>query len=512
MKNLTTTLSIFVLFTSLSHAQFQKYKAKTKLKDQPQNNNSNVVVEKKDAFGRKTDFRSQQIKSKERKKHVNLNPETAFGPEVITNFNFSNTSLVELTKHMQKLTGINLLWGKEVKGNVSILAPSSITVGEAWKAYLTALNVNGYTLIKTGAFYKIIQSRNARQNPIKTYTGSFTPSVENFLMKVIPIKNIKSEEIYRNLRSFVTREGRIINIQETNTIIILDTGVNINRLSQLIKLLDIPGHEETLHIIPMKHSSAQEIARLLDTILKDGSRSRKLSRGKPANKNSSNIAKIIAEPRTNSIIALTNAQGIKELKSLIAKLDVKYGAQSADKIHVYYLNYGSAKDLSQTLSTLVNNTKQTGSRNISRSSLTSRSRLTQSNDVLFSANIRITADEPNNALVITASPTDWLTIEQVIKKLDIPRDQVYVEGMIMETNISRDRDIGISIIGAYGTGAGQKAGFVPNSGIVDLISNNFTNLGGLFVGGWCRKRGDLRYLRNTGNSELGYRTDPRHRY
>ena len=84
--------------------------------------------------------------------------------------------------------------------------------------------------------------------------------------------------------------------------------------------------------------------------------------------------------------------------------------------------------------------------------------------------------------MITASPTDWLTIEQVIKKLDIPREQVYVEGMIMETNVSRDRQTGISIVGAYGTGAGQKVGFAPNGGVIDLLTNNLTNLGGLFVG------------------------------
>ena len=84
--------------------------------------------------------------------------------------------------------------------------------------------------------------------------------------------------------------------------------------------------------------------------------------------------------------------------------------------------------------------------------------------------------------MVTASPTDWLTIEQVIQKLDIPRDQVYVEGMIMETNVSQGRDTGISIVGAYGRGAGQKVGILPNSGIIDLLSNNLTNLGGLFVG------------------------------
>ncbi|MCY4524299.1 MAG: hypothetical protein OXB84_06135, partial [Halobacteriovoraceae bacterium] len=115
-------------------------------------------LSKKDAFGRQTGIKGMD-KIREKNKYVNLNPETAFGPEVITSFDFPDTSLADLTKHMQKLTGINLIIDKALKGKISISAPSPITVGDAWRAYLTALNMNGYALVKTGAFYKVVQSR-----------------------------------------------------------------------------------------------------------------------------------------------------------------------------------------------------------------------------------------------------------------------------------------------------------------------------------------------------------------
>jgi general secretion pathway protein D len=50
--------------------------------------------------------------------------------------------------------------------------------------------------------------------------------------------------------------------------------------------------------------------------------------------------------------------------------------------------------------------------------------------------VKITADKGNNALVVTASPTDWLTLKDVIYRLDIPREQVFVEGLIVETNVN----------------------------------------------------------------------------
>ncbi|CBW26144.1 putative general secretion pathway protein D [Halobacteriovorax marinus SJ] len=469
------------LLFSDATAQFNdsKYRAKTKYKATEKsaaslikNNNSNSA----DFFGRNAD--TSAIDASKDKKYVNLNPETAFGPEVITSFDFPNTSLTDLTKHMQKLTGINLILDKDLKGKVSIMAPTAITVGDAWRAYLTALNINGYTLVKSGSFYKIVNARDIRYTPTKIYTGNFTPNTDNYVMRILPLKNINSTEVTRSFRPYMSRYGRIIEIKQTNTIIVQDTGSNINRLARLIKFLDVPGHEESLQIIPVKNSSAQEIAKLLDKIFK-GTKSTKV-RSTTANTSLISEIKLIAEPRTNSIIAMTNAEGAKQLNALIKKLDVKLVNSSSGQIHVYYLNHGTSETLAKTLSSLVTSAQPKTS---------TRSRLSRvaSNDdstSLFNAEVKITADKENNAIVVTASPTDYLTIKEVIKKLDRPRDQVFVEGMIMETSVTKDKGFGINIIGAYGSGATDKAGFVGNgTDLFNVMSNNITALGGLFVGG-----------------------------
>ena len=38
----------------------------------------------------------------------------------------------------------------------------------------------------------------------------------------------------------MTRYGRIIDVPQTNTVIIQDTGTNVNRLASLIKFIDVP--------------------------------------------------------------------------------------------------------------------------------------------------------------------------------------------------------------------------------------------------------------------------------
>lgn len=426
--------------------------------------------------------------------YVNLNPETAFGPEIVQSFDFPDTDIMEITKHMQKLTGINLILDKDVKGKVSIIAPTPITVGDAWKAYLAALNMAGYSLIKTGAFYKVINARDIRYTPTKIYTGNYTPDTENYVMRVISLKHVSAAEIARNFRPFMSRYGRIIDIKQTNTIIIADTGSNINRLAKMVKFLDVAGHEEALQIVKVKNSSAQEIAKLLDNILKGGSggagarpgAATPRFTGGTTTESTSSISRIIAEPRTNSIIAMANAEGAKQLKDLINKLDVKLVSSSSNRVHVYYLNYGDSEELSKTLSSIVtgNTAKDTG--NAAASRFTGIGSPSDSNPI-FSAEVKITSDKNNNALVVTASPTDWLTLKDVIGRLDIPRDQVYVEGLILEANVTRAKGFGVEYVGAYGQGAVQRSGFTQGNsaaaGLLGLITTGVPQSVGNFVAG-----------------------------
>jgi general secretion pathway protein D len=321
------------------------------------------------------------------------------------------------------------------------------------------------------------------------YTGTYSPNTENYVMQIIPLKYVASREVANSFRPFMSRYGRIIEIKQTNTVIVQETGTHINRLMKLIKFIDIPGHEEGLQIIKVKNSSAQEIANLLDKILKGNQNDQKFKTSVSTGQTSQiSISRIIAEPRTNSIIAMANADGARELKDLINKLDVKVVAAGSGQVHVYYLNYGDAESLSKTLTSLVGNASRSSS--AASTAVGSLTRFTSNANgaqattaSLFNSEVKITADKDNNALVVNASPTDYETVKAVIAKLDIPRDQVFVEGLMMETNVGRDSKFGVSMIGAYGSGATQKAGFGNTNDLMSLMTNNITNLSGLFIGG-----------------------------
>lgn len=464
-----------LLMIGEAQAQFDKYRTKTNVPSTSKKTSIKDLLNQKQAgigaaattTATTDDFGRQNTvppKGPEASKYVNLNTETGYGPEVITSFDFPNTSLVDMVKHMQKLTGINLIYDDKLKGKVNISAPTPITVGDAWKAFETVLAMNGYYLVESGSFYRIVDKKDIKYTKTKIYTGNFTPDSSRFVMRVISLKNVSNNSIERLFRPFTTRDGRIYKLEGTNSIVIQDEGANINRLVKLIQSVDVPGHEESLQIVKVQNSSAQEIVAILDKILKSNSPASKLRQQTGAT-NIASIEKVTAEPRTNSIIAMTNAAGAEQLRDLIKKLDVKLVSSGSGQIHVYYLNHGDAESLAKTLGALVSNSAPKKGATRFTSTVAA---LSNSGNSLFSNEVKVDADKNNNALVITASPTDYLIIKEVIGKLDIPRDQVYVEGLIMETSVNNQSGYGISLVGGYGTGNLQRAGFTGGSN--DLIS------------------------------------------
>ncbi len=62
---------------------------------------------------------------------------------------------------------------------------------------------------------------------------------------------------------------------------------------------------------------------------------------------------------------------------------------------------------------------------------------------MIAGKVRISADKATNSLIITADQEDYKVLEEVIKKLDIPRSMVFIESLIMEVDMDKSLDIGV---------------------------------------------------------------------
>ena len=87
-------------------------------------------------------------------------------PDEIESFDYPNAEITDVIKAISDLTGKNFIIDSTVHGKISIVAPSKVTVAEAYKAFLAALAANGFTVVPYGKFLKIKNSKASRNDSI----------------------------------------------------------------------------------------------------------------------------------------------------------------------------------------------------------------------------------------------------------------------------------------------------------------------------------------------------------
>ena len=85
---------------------------------------------------------------------------------------FNNVDINVFIKFISELTGKNFIVDQRVKGNVTIISPSKISVDEAYKVFESVLDVHGFATVETGKLIKIIPSPDARTKNIETRTST----------------------------------------------------------------------------------------------------------------------------------------------------------------------------------------------------------------------------------------------------------------------------------------------------------------------------------------------------
>ncbi len=400
-------------------------------------------------------------------------------PETIESFDFPNVEITDVIKAISELTGKNFIIDPGVRGKITILAPSKITVAEAYKAFLSALAINGFTVVPSGSFLKIKSARNAQRDSIETYSGAYYPNSDQMITRIIHLKHIQADQVNRDLRILSSKDGEMSVYTATNSLILSDYGSNIDRVMKIINQLDVPGFEDQIEVIQIKYAKAKDLADLVDKIVNKGAKGAgtvpgSFSAGVPRfSRTTSTSAQqgtsffmAIPEDRTNSIIAMGNKTGIIRLKKLIAQLDFRIRAGDAGGVYVYYVKNGVAKTIAQTLQGV---TKDAAPRPVGGSLLNPMGGNPVANQAaeIFGGDVKITADESTNALVITASKQDYEMVLNILSKLDIARDQVFVESIIMEMSNTDANNWGVGYYKYSDSGYG-KAGFVSSG--FDLAS------------------------------------------
>jgi general secretion pathway protein D len=367
---------------------------------------------------------------------------------------FNNAELSVVIDTIARLTGKNFIYDDRVRGRVTVVSPTRITVDEAYAVFESVLQVKGFTTVPTpGGALKVIPIRDAKETSVPTEESKRPPVDRDlFITRLIPLQYIDAESIVNTVKPLVSKDAAIAAYPPTNTVILTESASNIRRLIAILEAIDVDTFREELAVIHLEYADAVTMAQQISEIYGaevagpavPGTRGRRVSpaagpQAAQPSRGPLRGVRIITDERTNSLIVLAPRSQLDEVRTLARKLDVPVAG--GGRVHVYYLQHADAEELAQTLNALISG-QPAAPAGAAAGAPPGQAQALRAVVAGLAEGVTVTADPPTNSLVIQASQEGYAALAAVIQKLDIERPQVLVEALIMEVDVTDSQDLG----------------------------------------------------------------------
>lgn len=390
-----------------------------------------------------------------------------------TVLNFDDADIYEVIRTMAALLHINYIVDPNVRGRVTIQTAGAIKPNELFGVFYQILEANGLTAIKEGPLYRITTLKDAARLALPAHHAmdrKALPPGERVVMQIIPLKNIKSEEMTKLLTPFVSSDGTILSDAGSNTLLLVDKSTNIQKALKLVEGFDIDIFEGiSYRFYKMNNVPVKDLAPILESAFapyQGGFRSE---------------VKLIPIERLNMLLVMSHQQqAFEKIAPLLETLDAPSEGTNS-QIYIYSVKNAESGDLATLLDSIFSKkAAQATDRRSSeqpqaaakpeskpQSTLFAVAKETKTDEKLKPAatytsdlpsatlrgDIRIIPDTTRNLLIIEALPSDWHVIRAVLERLDILARQVLIEAMIAE--ISLEDSLSLGLEWRYQKGEGQ---------------------------------------------------------
>ena len=365
--------------------------------------------------------------------------------------NLKDADIGAVINTIAKITGKNFIIDPRVKGKVTIVSARPMDEDEIYQVFLSVLDVHGFAAVPSGSVIKIVPDASAKQDALPVADNAAPGEGDEVVTRVVELANVSAAQLVPILRPLVPQQGHLAAYVPSNILIISDRAANIQRLLGIIQRIDVPSSNE-IEIIRLEHASATEVVRILNSLEQQSKGQKGAVRGRTG------APVLLADERTNSILLGGGKSGRLRLRAIISHLDTPLTTEGNTR--VVYLRYAQAKDLVPVLTGVSSSVEQ-------------QQKGKAAGAAARKLPVNIQADESTNALVITAPPDIFRSLQSVIKQLDVRRAQVLIESVIAEVSTNLNNELGVEWI-VDGT---QSSGTAPvglvnlGGGLVDIVSS-----------------------------------------
>ena len=312
--------------------------------------------------------------------------------------NLKGADIREFIDQVAQISGQTFVVDPRVKGQVSVVSNSPLTLTEVYQLFLSVMATHGFSVITQGDQARIVPNAEAKAD---ADAGRNAP--DRLETRLIQVQHGSATELIPLIRPLVPQYGHLAAISSANAIIISDRTANIERIEDLLRQLDQKGQND-YSVLNLQHAWVMDTAEVLRNAVDRGQ-----AKGASG-------TQVIADGRTNRLILLGPPAARAKLVALAQSLDTPTSRSANTR--VIRLRHGDAKSLAETLGEISEKLKpETGDETTGKPQT-----------------ILIRADESLNALVLLAEPDVVATLEDIVRQLDVPRAQVMVEAAIVEVS------------------------------------------------------------------------------
>ena len=389
-------------------------------------------------------------------------PAVVVAQEARQTLNVQGADIRAFIQDIARSTGRTFIVDPAVTGTVTVTSERALTRSQTFEVFLSTLRANGLVVTPTSSgAYRISPAQAAAQGPA-------TVGAERFATEVFNLRHIDAASAAETIRPLVGAQGQVLANPGSNSLVVADFADNLTRVRALIGRIDVD--RSTFEVVSLSNASAREIASVLQAA----------SSGPGG---VSGMTTVTAVESSNALILRGEPAATARLRSLAEELDGR--ARAADDVKVIFLQHADAAQLLPVLQQMIGQ-EATASAPVaasapSASASRSGSGLTTAPDAV-AAPVGVSAVTRTgqraaiarfpgaNALVISGPADLQRSLGEVIRQLDVRRQQVLIEAIVVELSDTAVRELGVQwmVAGEQGVGltnySDRAAPLVPIAG------------------------------------------------
>lgn len=335
---------------------------------------------------------------------------------------------------------VNYVIEAPMTGTVTIQTARPVNEATAVRLLSSALASQGATLVAEEGFYRIVPSGRAS---MESGDGS---------VRVVPLSYVSAASMAK-LFTDSTNSGVTVNIDEDRNMLILrgDTR-SLNGMIDMVNMFDVNWMQGmSFSSTPVQYTSATQIVEDLEAIF-----------ATDAAGALSGVVRFVPIERLNTVLTVSpQPEYLADAKAWITRLD-RSGGQAAQRFYVIPIQNRAATEIANilrdTLSGEVSSSSTTGddlglrpgevplveSSGAPENLQGLPGGNSRSSSASGDGQLRLFADDANNALVVLATPEQFGLVEGAVQRLDMMPNQVVLEATIAEVTLGDDLSYGLT--------------------------------------------------------------------